>query len=238
MEDQALATLRGQLVEIISGAIFVFVGLAACAIAAIRRSGVRLFLWLGIWSAMYGTGLLTRAPAVVAALPRWLQMSLPYANAANTYLVVVVAFFAFLELTAGRLRLVIRIILVAGIGVAVAGIGWVVFGGSESKFMQYNQLVTVCGLLVLLMVLSVKKLSEKFLVFVNRRVLAAGTLVFVSVALWVNLSRTLHYETPRILNHLGFAVFLLSLGYVGVQIVSASERRLFKASGLRCPIGR
>ena len=68
MEDQALATLRGQLVEIISGAIFVFVGLAACAIAAIRRSGVRLFLWLGIWSAMYGTGLLTRAPAVVAAL--------------------------------------------------------------------------------------------------------------------------------------------------------------------------
>ena len=92
MEDQALATLRGQLVEIISGAIFVFVGLAACAIAAIRRSGVRLFLWLGIWSAMYGTGLLTRAPAVVAALPRWLQMSLPYANAANTYLVVVVAF--------------------------------------------------------------------------------------------------------------------------------------------------
>jgi hypothetical protein len=150
LEDQALATLRGQLVEIISGAIFVFVGLAACAIAAIRRSGVRLFLWLGIWSAMYGTGLLTRAPAVVAALPRWLQMSLPYANAANTYLVVVVAFFAFLELTVGRLRLVIRIILVAGIGVAVAGIGWVVFGGSESKFMQYNQLVTVCGLLVLL----------------------------------------------------------------------------------------
>jgi sigma-B regulation protein RsbU (phosphoserine phosphatase) len=226
LEDQALAMLRGQLVEIISGAIFVFVGLAACAIAAIRRSGVRLFLWLGIWSAMYGTGLLTRSPAVVAVLPRWLQMSLPYANAANTYLVVVVAFFAFLELTVGRLRFVIRIILVAGIAVAVAGIGWVVFGGSESKFMQYNQLVTVCGLLVLLMVLSVKKLSEKFLVFVNRRVLAAGTLVFVSVALWVNLSRTLHYETPRILNHLGFAVFLLSLGYVGVQIVSASERRL------------
>jgi sigma-B regulation protein RsbU (phosphoserine phosphatase) len=226
LEDQALAMLRGQLVEIISGAIFVFVGLAACAIAAIRRSGVRLFLWLGIWSAMYGTGLLTRSLAVVEVLPRWLRMSLPYANAANTYLVVVVAFLAFLELTVGRLRLVIRIILVAGIAVAVAGIGWVVVGGSESKFMPYNQLVTVSGLLVLLMVLSVKRLSKKFLVFVNRRVLAAGTLVFVSVALWVNLSRTLHYETPRILNHLGFAVFLLSLGYVGVQIVSASERRL------------
>jgi hypothetical protein len=47
LEDQVVTMLRGQLVEIISGTIFVFVGLAACAIAAIRRSGVRLFLWLG-----------------------------------------------------------------------------------------------------------------------------------------------------------------------------------------------
>ena len=227
LEDQVLTLLRGQLVEIISGTVFVFVGLAACAIAAIRRSGVRLFLWLGIWSAMYGTGLLTRSPAVVAVLPKWLQISVPYANAINAYLVVVVAFFAFLELTVGRLRRIIQIIILAGIVVAAVGIGWVVFGGSERKFMRCNQLVTVCGLLVLLTVLSVKKLSEKFLVFVNRRVLAAGTLVFVSVALWVNLSRTLlQYETPHLVNHLGFAAFLLSLGYVGVQIVSASERRL------------
>jgi phosphoserine phosphatase RsbU/P len=218
--------LRGQLVEIISGTVFVFIGLTACAIAPIRRSGVRLFLWLGIWSAMYGTGLLTRSPAVVAALPNWFQIGVPYANAINAYMVVVVAFLAFLELSVGRLRLVIQIVIVAGIGVSVAGIGWFVFGGSEDKFIRYNHLVTVCGLLVLLMVLAVKKLSDKFLVFLNRRVLAAGTLVFVSVALWVNLSRTLQYETPRLVNHLGFAAFLLSLGYVGVQMLSASERRL------------
>lgn len=37
--------LRGQLVEIISGTVFVFIGLTACAIAAIRRrSGVRLLI--------------------------------------------------------------------------------------------------------------------------------------------------------------------------------------------------
>ena len=227
MEEQVLAILRGQLAEIVSGTIFVLIGLAACAIAAIRRSGVRLFLWLGIWSAMYGTGLWTRSPAVVAALPKWLQMSVPYANVVNTYLVVVFAFLAFLELSVGRLRRVIGIVLVAGIAVAVVGIGWVVFGGSVSKFIRYNQLVTVCGLLVLLTVLSVKKLSDKFLVFVNRRVLAAGSLVFVSVALWVNLSRALlRYDTPHFVNHLGFGVLLLSLGYVGVQNVFASERRL------------
>jgi phosphoserine phosphatase RsbU/P len=185
-----------------------------------------MFLWLGIWSAMYGTGLLTRSPAVVAALPKWLQLSVPYANAVNMYLVVVVAFLAFWELSVGRLRLVLKIILVAGIGVAAAGIGWVVFGGAEDRFIEYNRLVTVSGLLVLLTVLAVKKLSDKFLVFVNRRVLATGTLVFVSVALLVNLFHALNHEIPRLVNHLGFAVFLLSLGYVGVQIVFASERRL------------
>jgi sigma-B regulation protein RsbU (phosphoserine phosphatase) len=225
LQDQALATLRSQLIEIISGTVFVSIGLAACAMAAVRRSGVRLFLWLGIWSAMYGTGLLTRTPDVVAALPKWLQIVVPYANAVNTYLVVVVAFLVFLELTVGKLRLVIEIIIVAGIGVALAGIGSFLLGGPEDKFIQYNYVVTVSGLLVLLIVLAVNRMSEKYLVFLNRRVLAAGTLVFVCVALWVNLSRTL-LTTPHLVNHLGFAVFLLSLGYVGVQIVFGNERRL------------
>ncbi len=225
MQDQALATLRGQLIEIISGTVFVFIGMAACAIAAIRRSGVRLFLWLGIWSALYGTGLLTRTPEVVTALPKWLQTIIPYANTINTYLVPVVAFVAFLELSVGGLRLVIKIVISAGLGVAIAGIGSFVLGAPEDKFIRYNYVVTVCGLLVLLTVLAVKKLSGKYLVLLNRRVLAAGTLVFVCVALWVNLSRTL-VATPHFVNHLGFAVFLLSLGYVGVQIVFASERRL------------
>jgi len=225
LQDQALATFRGQLIEIISGTVFVFIGLAACAIAGIRRTETRLFLWLGIWSATYGTGLLTRTPQVVAVLPGWLQISIPYVNTANTYLVPVVAFVAFLELSVGRLRLVIKIVIVAGLGVAIAGIGSFVLGATEDKFIQYNYLVTVCGLFVLLTVLAVKKLSDKYLVFLNRRVLAAGTLVFVCVALWVNLSRPL-VETPHLLNHLGFAAFLLSLGYVGVQTVFASERRL------------
>jgi sigma-B regulation protein RsbU (phosphoserine phosphatase) len=174
---------------------------------------------------MYGTGLLTRTPDAVAAFPKWLQIVVPYANAVNTYLVVVVAFLVFLELTVGKLRLVIQIIIVAGIGVALAGIGSFLLGGPEDKFIQYNYVVTVSGLLVLLIVLAVKRLSDKYLVFLNRRVLVAGTLVFVCVALWVNLSRTL-LATPHLVNHLGFALFLLSLGYVGVQIVLGNERRL------------
>jgi len=219
--------LRGQLAEVISGSIFLFMGLAACCLAAIRRRrGVRLVIWLGIWSAMYGISLLARSPAVVAALPHSLQMGIPYAKIVTTYLTVVVASFAILELSRGRLRLLIEILIFAGVAVALAGIGWFVFGGSDRKFNQYNILVTVCFLLILVTVVAVKKLSDKFLILLNRRVLEVGALVFLIEALWVNLSRSSPYRTPHLLDHLAFAVFLLSFGYVAVQIAITNERRL------------
>jgi sigma-B regulation protein RsbU (phosphoserine phosphatase) len=227
LDEQVLAMLRGQLADIISGAIFLFMGLAVCFIAAIgRRSGLRLFLWLGIWSATYGAGLLTRSPAAVAALPHSLQISIPYVKTVIAYLTVVVAFLAFLELSVGKIRLVLKILIFAGMVVATAGIGWFVFGGSANKFIPYNNLVVVCGLLLLVTVVAVKKLSDKFLVLLNRPVLAFGMLVFTVEALWVNLSRPLPFQTPRLFGDLAFGMLLLSFGYVAVQITFANERRL------------
>jgi len=133
--------LRGQLADIILGAVFVFIASqmwGACSIAAIRRqSGVRLFIWLGIWSAIYGIGLLTQSPAVVAALPLSIQRSVPYVNTGIAYLTLVVGLCAFLELSLGVVRLVIKILIFAGMAVALAGIGWFVFGGSGDKFIPY-----------------------------------------------------------------------------------------------------
>ena len=111
-------------------------------------------------------------------------------------------------------------------GIAAAGIGWFVFGGSANKFIPYNNLVVVCGLLVLVTVAAVKKLSDKFLVLLNRPVLVFSVLVFTIEALWVNLLRPLSFQTPRLVGHLAFAVLLLSFGYVAVQISFANERRL------------
>jgi sigma-B regulation protein RsbU (phosphoserine phosphatase) len=220
--------LRDQLEHIILGAIFLFMGLATCSIAAIRRrSEARLFIWLGTWSAMYGASLLTRSPAVVAALPHPIQTSVPYVNTVAAYLVVVVAMLAFLELSLGRLRLLIKIFLFAGTAVAVAGIGWFVFGGPADKFMPYNHLIVVCFLLIVITVVGVEKLSDRFMVLPNRRVLAIGTLVFAIEALWVNLARRLdHPPPPPLLDHLAFAAYLLSFAYVAVQIAYANEHRL------------
>jgi len=230
LEDQVLAMLRGQLADIILGAGFLFIASqmwGACSIPAIRRqSGVRLFIWLGIWSAMYGVGRLTQSSAFVAALPPSIQITVPYVNTAVAYLTVVVGLSAFLELSRGSVRLLIKILIFAGLAVALAGIGWFVFGGSEDKFIPYNILVAVSGLFVLVPVVAVKRLSDRFLVLLNRRVLAVGTLVFATEALWVNLSRPLHYQTPHVLDHIAFAVFLLSFGYAAIQIIFANERRL------------
>lgn len=230
MQDQGLEMLRGQLADIILGAVFLFIASqmwAACSIAAIRRqSGVGLFIWLGIWSAIYGIGLLTQSSAVVAALPLSIQRSVPYVTTGIAYLTLVVGLCAFLELSLGIVRLLIKILIFAGIAVALAGIGWFVFGGSAYRFIPYNTLIVVCALLILVTVVAVKKLSDRFMVLLNRRVLAVGTLVFALEALWGNLSRKLHYQTPRVLGDLAFAVFLLSFAIVAVQMISANERRL------------
>jgi phosphoserine phosphatase RsbU/P len=230
LEDQVPTILRGQLADIILGAGFLFIASqmwGACSIAAIRRqSGVRLFIWLGIWSAMYGAGLLTQSAAVVAALPRSIRISVPYVNTVIAYLLVVVALFTFLELSRDLVRFLIKIHIFAGLAVALAGIGWFLLGGSDDKFIPYNNLVAVCGLLVLVTVVAVRKLSDKFLVLLDRRVLAVGTLIFAVEALWVNLSRPLHYRTPHLLDHIVFAVFLLSFACVALQIIFANEHRL------------
>jgi len=93
LEDQVLAMLRGQLADIILGTVFLFIASqmwGACSIAAIRRqSGRRLFIWLGIWSAIYGIGLLAQSPAVVAALPLSIQRSVPYVTTGIGYLTLV-----------------------------------------------------------------------------------------------------------------------------------------------------
>jgi len=219
--------LRGQVADIIIGSVFLFIGLAACFIAAIRRrSGARIFVWLGIWSAMRGAVQLIQTPAVVEVSPRWLQISAPYANAAMTYLLVVVGLLSFLELSLGRLRLLIQAAACVGLVIAITAIGFFVFTGSNDSLMPYHHLFTAFLLLVLTTVVAVPGLSRKYLVLRDRGVLAIGTFVFAIESMWNDLSRALGFETPRILDHLGFAILLFSFGYVALQLVFANERRL------------
>jgi sigma-B regulation protein RsbU (phosphoserine phosphatase) len=142
------------------------------------------------------------------------------------YLIVVVALLSFLELSLGRLRFFIQAAASVGLVIAIAAIGFIVFTGSNGNLMPFHHLLAACVLLVLTTVVAVPRLSTKYLVLPDRGVLAIGTLVFAIEGLWNNVSRPLGFETPRILDHLGFAILLFSFGYVALELVFANERRL------------
>ena len=224
--DAALETLRGEVVDIVLGTIFLSIGATACAIAVIRwRRGGPILVWLGIWSGMYGVQKLLQTAVVVAVLPHALKSATPYVSTAVMYLLLVSALFAWRELTLGKIRFLIQVGILAGLAIALIGFGTFVLGGPADKWKFYNNLLAVLAMLVLLAVVQVPKFS-KFLVIPNHRVLAAATLIFALEVLYTNLSTVLHYRTLPLVDSLGFAALLFSLGYVALEILFTNERRL------------
>jgi sigma-B regulation protein RsbU (phosphoserine phosphatase) len=224
--DAALGTLRGDVINIVLGTVFLTVGATACAIAAIRwRRGVRILVWWGILSGMDGLQKLGQTPTILTVLPHPLQSAAPYVNTAVMYLLLVSGLFAWRELSLGKLRSLVDLEIFIGLAIALVGIGTFVFGGPADKWMFYNNLLAVVAMLVLLAVVLVPRFS-RFLVILNHRVLAAGTLIYALEVLYTNLGTVLDYPVLPLVDSLGFAVFLLSLGYVALEIVFTNERRL------------
>jgi phosphoserine phosphatase RsbU/P len=227
LKDRVVMVLGDQLADIVFGSIFLFIGLASCSIAAIRGAGgARTLLWLGIWSAMYGSVHVSNSPAVVAAWPRWLQISVPYANTAMTYLLVVFGSLSFVELSLGKLRFLIQLAASVGLAIAVAGTALFALAGSTGKLMLLNNLLAVCLLVVLTSVVTAPRLAGRYLALPGRGVLAIGTFAFTIEALYSSVARNLGLKSLRILDHFGFAVLLFSFGYVALRRVFANERRL------------
>lgn len=225
--DAALATFRGDVVDIILGTVFLSIGATAIAIAAIRwRRGVRILVLWGIWSGLYGMQTLLQTHAILTALPQALRPVTTYVSTAVMYLLLVSALFAWRELCLGKIRLLMDAEIFAGLVIALLGIGTFVRGGPNDQWMVYNNLLAVFALFTLVIVVLVPKLASSFLVMPNHRVLAAGTVIFALEAVYTNLSNVLRYRSLPLVNHLGFAVVLFSLGYVALEMVFTNERRL------------
>ena len=217
--DATLQTLFGDVINIVLGTVFLTVGATACAIAAIRRNrGVRILVWWGIFSGMYGLQKLGQTPTLLTVLPHSLKYVAPYVNTAVMYLLLVSALFAWRDLSLGKLRSLVHLEICIGLAIALVGFGTFVLGGPANKWMFYNNLLAVLAMLVLLAVVLVPKFS-KFLVILNHRVLAAGTLIFASEVLYTNLGTVLGYRPLPLVDALGFAVFLFSFGYVALEIL-------------------
>lgn len=167
--------LRDRIADIIIGTVFLFGGLTACFIAAMsRRSGGRALVWLGIWSTMYGARPLADSLAVVAHLPRWFQVSLPYLDTAIAYLILVVATLTGLELSRGKLRVFYQVMVFVALAIGLAGIMFFIFTGLNDKFIPYNSLVAACCGSVLLGVVAVPGLYRRFFIMPDRGILWWG----------------------------------------------------------------
>jgi sigma-B regulation protein RsbU (phosphoserine phosphatase) len=223
-----LVLLRDEVASICTGAAFVVVGLLAGVVAAVRRrAGVRVFAWLGVWSAFFGLQELLGTAPVVAVLPEALRVAAPDVRVAISYLIFVAATLAWLELSLGLLRLILKANVVAGLAIAIGGFVATVTGHDAHFFVLANTWLAVFGLLVLLtVVLLPGKLAARYLVLPYRGVLAAGTLAFAIEALYANVARPLGLPSTRALDLLGFAVLLFAFGYAALQMVIDRERRL------------
>jgi len=226
IDDAALSTLRGDVIDIVLGTVFLTVGAAACAIAAVRwQRGVRILVWWGIFSGMYGLQKIGQTPTILTVLPHFLKSAAPYLNTVVMYMLLISALFAWRELCLGKLRFLVQLEIFVGVAIALVGIGTFVFGGPADRFMPYNNLLAVLSMLVLLAVVLVPEFS-RFLVIPNHRVLAAGTLIFALEVLYTNLASVLRYRVLPLVDSLGFAALLFSLGYVALEILFTNERRL------------
>jgi sigma-B regulation protein RsbU (phosphoserine phosphatase) len=227
MENQALVILRDQAISIILGTVFLFIGLAVCGIAAMRRrSGERVLVWVGICCAMYGARPLVESLVLVGGVPHWFQAGVPYLETVIAYLIMVVAALAWLELSRGKLRYFLQAVILVGLAIGLAGIVFFIFTGSKYKLIPYENLLADCSLPVLVTVVAVPSLWRRYLVMPDRGVLLVGTLVFTTEALVVNLVRPLGFQSSFIWDSLGFAALLFAFGYVAVRIIFANERRL------------
>jgi sigma-B regulation protein RsbU (phosphoserine phosphatase) len=218
--------LCGQVSGIMLGTVFLFIGLAACAIAMIRGGGrVRILVWFGIFSAMYGARMLAQAPAAFSLLPRSTWASRPYVIAIITYLIPIPALLFWLELSLGKLRRFLQITVIAASVIGIAGVCSAFITESPYRFWPYNSLLAIWCFLALAVVNAVPSLAKRFLV-IRSRISAIGALVFAVAVLYANLQVLLHVPSYSFFEPLAFAVFVFSLGYVAAEKIFADERRL------------
>jgi len=226
LEDQVQMMLRDQVGGIMLGTVFLFIGLGACGIAAIRGGArVRILVWFGIFSAMYGARILAQMPAVFSVLPRSAWASRPYVIWIITYLILIPALLFWLELSLGKLRPFLQVTAIAASVFGIAGVCSTFITGSPSRFMPYNSLLAIWCLLALAVVNAVPSLAKRFLV-IQSRISIIGTLVLAVAVLYENLMVLLHLPSYPSFEPLAFAVFVFSLGYVAAERVFADERRL------------
>ena len=221
-----MVILHEQVGVIILGTIFLFIGVAACCIAAIRGRGAgRILPWFGVFSAMCGVRLFAEVPVAFSLLvgPFW-----PYARQLVwiiTYVILIPALLFWAELSLGTLRRFLQFMVFPASVIALGGIFAILFHGSPRRFMPYANVLAICLLLVVAVANVVPQIGKKYLV-IQSRVSAIGTLILAAAVIYENLRTFLNLRYYPFLEPVALALFVFSQGWVAAEKVFADERRL------------
>jgi phosphoserine phosphatase RsbU/P len=219
-------TPRAEFAIIALGAIFLFIGVASCCIAAVRGSTSRRILgWFGIFSALYGLRLFAAVPAAFSLLAGSFSPKAPQVVWIITYVIMIPALLFWAELTAGALRRLFQIMVIPACAIALAGM-FAVFFREPERFMPYNNVLVIFSLLALAVANIVPRIAKKYLV-IQSTVSATGTLIFALAVIHDNLNGTFfNLRSYAFLEPLALALFVLSQGWVAAGKVFSDERRL------------
>jgi phosphoserine phosphatase RsbU/P len=226
MEEQVLTMLRDQVGTIMLGTVFLFVGLVACGISAVRgRRNDRILVWFGLLNVMWSARVLAYAPAVFSVLPRSFWAIRLDVIAILSYLTVIPAILFFLEMSRGLLRRFLQVMLIADVPICAAGVGAVLFTQSPYRFIHFSNTLVVLFILIIVLVVSIPSTAEKFGI-PRHRISTIGFLVVAVASLYANLNEFFGLPEFYVLEPLAFAVLILSLGYVVAERIFSDGRRL------------
>jgi sigma-B regulation protein RsbU (phosphoserine phosphatase) len=226
MEEQVLTVIRDQVGAIALGTILMFVGLMACAIAAIRgRGSIRILVWFGLLSLMWGVRIMASVPAAFSLLPRSLWASRPAVIALLSYVTVIPALLYFLELSRGSLRRLLQIMFAADLVICLAGIYSVLFTRSPYQCIRFSNVLVIALVLIVAVVIWVPALSKRF-DFPRHWVSQLGLLGTGLATLYANLTLFFHLPENGFMEPVAFAIFVFTLGYVLLERIVSDGRRL------------
>lgn len=212
-----LHALHRDVPNLFLGAAFITVGLAAIAFSALRRRRDPLFIYFGIFAALYGLRLWVRADLLGLVVPN----SIFYARlrAGINYLVPI-PFVLYLR--AADFLLTRAAVLVAYVLAVVDGafaIATFAFGPTR-LYDRVNSILVIAAFAILIVrFIRQPRQHDKDFVVVRR-----GLLTLAGFALWDNLTG-IYFSFWRV-EAIGFAVFLGCLGYVAGRRMLQRDQQL------------
>lgn len=188
-----LVLVREHVLDILLGPVFLFVGVGACIVAALRRrAGSRLLTWFGLFIGLYGLRMLAAVSSalhIVPASPWPFRLII-----AVDYVLVIPAFLFWFELSLGGFRRVLRWLIYLSSTVAVAGLIWFAISGSPYEILRINQLLAILCMVLLAAMVMIPRIAKKYLEIRSTAVRIAMPLIAL-VTVYVNVMW--FFGTPR-----------------------------------------